>query len=102
MDEKALASLRRIADRKTESSSSLALDRIAQSLDLPIEAFYGPDHRGSVERETERLLALVGIHLRRLDPGARTRFGEAVRAMIEPEAAEDGSRTAEEAACGEP
>lgn len=99
MDENALASLRRIADRTAEPSLSRTLDRIAQSLDLPIEAFYRPDHRGSVERNTERLLVLVGTHLRRLDPGARKRFGEAILAMIGPEAAEDGPRAAEKAVC---
>ncbi|MCJ2086615.1 hypothetical protein MKK88_11520 [Methylobacterium sp. E-005] len=101
MNEKALDSLRRIADLKAESSPSRALNRIAQSLDLPVGAFYGPDHPGVIERDTERLLALVGIHLRRLDPGARTRFGEAVLTMVGPGGAEDGRSTAEKAACGD-
>ncbi|MBY0249761.1 MAG: hypothetical protein K2X54_00005 [Methylobacterium organophilum] len=100
MDENGLEFLRTIADRKTQSSAARALNRIAQSLDLPVEAFYeserrGPADRLTVERETERLLTLVGAHLRRLDPGARRRFGEAVLALVGPESAEDCARTAE-------
>ncbi|KTS09451.1 hypothetical protein SB2_28730 [Methylobacterium radiotolerans] len=100
MDENGLEFLRTIADRKTESSAARALNRIAQSLDLPVEAFYeserrGPADRLTVERETERLLTLVGAHLRCLDPGARRRFGEAVLALVGPESAEDCARTAE-------
>ncbi|WCS26262.1 hypothetical protein LOK46_05345 [Methylobacterium sp. NMS14P] len=107
MDEKGLECLRMIADRTVESSSARALNRIAQSLDLPIEAFYDPDHRGpvdrrTIERETERLLVLVGIHLRQLDSGARRRFGEAVRAMIGPESAEDCARAAGRTDSGDP
>ncbi|WP_331303224.1 hypothetical protein [Methylobacterium oryzae] len=107
MDENGLEFLRKIADRKAESSSSRALDRIAQSLDLPVEAFFGPDHRGpvdrrTIERETERLLVLVGVHLRQLDPGARTRFGEAVLAMVAPDSAEGCARAAETAGRGDP
>ena len=102
MDENGLEFLRMIADREVESSAARALNRIAQSLDLPIEAFYGPDGRGCgdrrmSERETERLLALVGIHLRRLDSDARRRFGEAVLAMVGPESAQARARSAERA-----
>ena len=107
MDENGLEFLRTIADRKVESSAARALNRIAQSLDLPIEAFYGSDHCGSVdrpaiERETERLLMLVGVHLRRLDPAARRRFGEAVLALVGPEPTEACARTAENAERGDP
>ncbi|MGU3545814.1 hypothetical protein [Methylobacterium sp. A52T] len=107
MDENGLEFLRTIADRKVESSAARTLNRIAQSLDLPIEAFYGSDRCGSVdrltvERETERLLMLVGVHLNRLDPAARRRFGEAVIALVGPESTEACARTAENAERGDP
>jgi hypothetical protein len=100
MDDKEPESLRTIAGRRAQSWFSPTLDRIAQSLDLPTEAFYAPDQCGFIERETERLLVLVGLHLRRLDPGARTRFGDAVRAMVVSESAEDGPRTVDKARPG--
>lgn len=107
MDENGLEFLRTIAERKVESSAARALNRIAQSLDLPVEAFYGSDHCGSVDRltlegETERVLMLVGVHLRRLDPAARRRFGEAVLALVGPVSAEACAHIAEYAERGDP
>ncbi|APT29902.1 MULTISPECIES: hypothetical protein [Methylobacterium] len=93
MDENGLERLRMIAGAKADTASSQALIRIAQSLDLPIEAFYQPDRCGPATRpaidwETERLLALVKVHFRQLDPAARRRFGEAVLGMVGSEPAE--------------
>ena len=73
---------------------SLVLNRIAQSLHLPIEAFYGPTQRafdegGVGDIQTDKLLVLVKAHMSRLDPGARRRFGDAILGMIEPDHAED-------------
>ena len=42
----------------------------------------------AIDWETERLLALVKVHFRQLDPAARRRFGEAVLGMVGSEPAE--------------
>lgn len=75
------------------SERSKVLIRIAQSLQVPVEAFYGPPrlglNGGGTDIQTEKLLALVKAHLGNLDPCARRRFGEAIRGMIGPDPTND-------------
>lgn len=100
MDDEEREFLRTIAGRRAQSRSSPALNRIARALDCPVEAFDAPELRRGAAWETEQLLVLVGLHLRQLDPGARTRFEEAVHAMVAPESAEGGPCPAEKARWG--
>ena len=79
---------------RDRSDPFTVLNRIAQSLHLPIEAFYGPAQHaldeGSVgDIQTDQLLVLVKAHMSRLDPSARRRFGAAIVGMIDPDTAED-------------
>lgn len=66
--------------------TATALRKIGHALDVPVQAFYGPPAAddgaaGIAELEVARLLALVEACLRRIDPEARRRFGDAVQAL---------------------
>ena len=78
---------------RERSERSKVLSRIAQSLQVPVEAFYGSVRDGmdggGADLQTEKLLALVKTHLGKLDPCARRRFGEAICGMIGPDPAND-------------
>lgn len=70
------------------SKDVIALRRIAQSLNLPLDVFYGPKTNANcgidmASLSEDRLLTLIEAHLRRIDPEARRHFGEAVRARAQ-------------------